>query len=152
ALKRLCFIASDCFMKFQNHPEDAYGKVYVQRKEYETKLNNVGGYSEQAATILTAKDFKRDTKAKECYTKGVLPPGHIHMRCLRYPVMFFFSHLHNVMYEDWLGKPPPVPYIFSEAAKRASIANGLAGDHRHYIPPPNWPFADVGKRLTEMGA
>lgn len=47
-LKTLCFKAGDCFVKFQNNPNDFYGKIYVERKKYEISKNENGDYENQA--------------------------------------------------------------------------------------------------------
>lgn len=140
-LKLLCFKASDCFMKFQNHKKDCYGKYYVRRKEYEQGKNEAGDYKDQAVKALTEKNYGKDTEARKWYEQGKLPPGHIHMRCLRYTSTLFLSHLHHAMYVDYYQQEPPVPYIF---------VHGQQADHRHYIPPPNWPCVEEGRSLREL--
>jgi len=69
----------------------------------------------------------------------MLPPAHIHARARRFAVKMFLSHLHHVMYEDYFGHTPPVPYVFEKCP----------GDHRHYIAPPSWPITG-GRSLTEL--
>lgn len=163
-LKRLVFLATDCFMKFQNHKNDTYGKLYVKRKEYETAKNLKGDYKDNAAYILTGncprcngqsnpacficygrckvtpKRFGEDTKAIASYKEGMLPLGHIHMRCLRWTGKIFLSHLHTAMYVDFFKSDPPVPYVFAKCAE----------DHRHFIDLPNWPNKEQGNSLAEL--
>jgi hypothetical protein len=139
-LKVLCFKAEDCFVKFQNHKEDHYGKLYVQRKAREQERNEQGLFADQAKGILEAKRFRDDTEAKKAYLQGKLPPAHVHMRAMRWTVKIFLSHLHHVMYVDYFGAEPPVPYSFEKCQ----------GDHRHFIPVPNWPFTGDGESLKAM--
>lgn len=139
-LKCLCYKMSDCFVKFQNHKNDYYGAIYVKRKAYEEQRNQTGELAEQAASILINKKFRDDTKAKEAYQSGKLPPAHIHARACRYTAKMFLSHLHTAMYVDYFGEQPPVPYAFEH----------LEGNHRHFIELPNWPFEGEGESLREM--
>lgn len=163
-LKRLCFIAGDCFVKFQNHKKDTYGKLYVKRKEYESAKNEKGDYKDNCTYILTGKcprcgdtsnpkcyvcfgrnkvtpkSYGADTKAREFYQQGLIPPGHLHMRCLRWTSKIFLSHLHHAMYVDFYKKEPPIPYAFAKCE----------GDHRHFIELPNWPNVESGSSLAEL--
>lgn len=59
----------------------------------------------------------------------MLPPGHIHARCLRYISKIFLSHYHSVAYELHFGQPAPRPYPLAVLG------------HAHEIPVPNWPMA-----------
>ncbi len=174
-LKRLCFIAGDCFVKFQNHPKDHYGRWYTQRKEYEQDKNRRGEYADQCAASLTEKHFGKDTDALTWYSgclpgtildedwnglaaeqraermkrlrveagqgTPMLPPARIHMRCLRWAVKLFLSHLHHVMYCDFYGREPSAPYPMLRPA---------CGDHRHFIPVPNFPWTDGGEELGAL--
>jgi hypothetical protein len=139
-LKRLTFLASDCFMKFQNHPDDYYGQMYVARKAQEIDRNERGLLAEQARTKLETTKIGKSTKAYGFYSEGKLPPDHIHMRTLRYVGKIFLSHVHHAMYVDYFGTEPPVPYVFAHSD----------GDHRHFIPLPNFPWTGGGKPLKEL--
>lgn len=144
-LKRLCWIAGDCFVKFSNHPKQYYGTIYNERKAWETARNERCEYRGQAEQSLAVKRFGAETEARKHYEAGQLPPARLHMRALRYSVKLFLSHLHHVMYWDFYDAPPPVPYSFEHAA----------GDHRHFVPVPNWDEDDHwsaydGKSLTEL--
>lgn len=70
----------------------------------------------------------------------MLPPDHLNARARRYAVKMFLSHLHHVMWEDYHGSAPPVPYAFEKLPDQ---------DHRHYIAPPDWPW-DEGRSLREL--
>jgi hypothetical protein len=128
SLKRLCWIIGESFVKVSYLESDVYGKMYLKRKEYEAIKNDAGEYAEQAANALKVKKFRDDTKAKEFYLKGLLPPGHLHSRAKRYAVKIFLSHLHYVMFELKYNMRPPKPFVIEHMG------------HVHEILPPNWPI------------
>lgn len=122
--KRLLWIASSCFVKVSGLESDVYGKIYLKRKAEEEVKNALGEYTLQAATKLEKFKIGKDTKAYEFYSKGQLPPGHLHARAMRYTAKLFLSHYHHVAYEIKYGTPPPKPFAIA-----------ILG-HGHYIPPP----------------
>jgi hypothetical protein len=124
ALKRLCWITGECFVKVSGYDDAFYGKVYVERKAYETQRNEAGDYADQAKASLSAKRFGEDTQARKHYEAGRLPPARIHLRAERYAVKLFLSHLHEVWHRAETGDAPPKPF-----------AIGMLG-HAHYIAPP----------------
>jgi hypothetical protein len=128
ALKRLCWLIGESFVKVSNNENDFYGKIYKARKEQEIAKNEAGDFVEQAKAALDAKRFGADTEARKHYEAGRLPPARIHLRAERYAVKLFLSGFHHVAYETHFGEPPPKPYIISH------------GGHAHYIGPPNWPM------------
>jgi hypothetical protein len=128
ALKRLCWLIGESFVKVSNNENDFYGKIYKARKEQEIAKNEAGDFAEQARAALAAKRFGADTEARKHYEAGRLPPARIHLRAERYAVKLFLSGFHHVAYETHFGEPPPKPYIISH------------GGHAHYIGPPNWPM------------
>lgn len=134
------FKLGECFVKVQNNKKDFYGAFFRERRDQEEARNAAGANREASAEILKSKRWKKDTEAYKAYSVGLFPPAHLHARARRWAVKLFLSHLHHVMYVDWFGKDPPVPYAFDKCP----------GDHRHYIAPPNWPFEDKAKSLTEM--
>lgn len=141
-LKVLVWKAEDCFVKFQNHKNDYYGKLYVRRKEYEQKRNEAMELKEYAAEMLRLKNFGKETEARKWYEKGMLPPGHIHSRAMRWTGKMLLSHLHHVMYVDYFGEQPPVPYAFEKLPNQ---------DHRHFIDLPNpFPGDFKGKNLKDL--
>jgi hypothetical protein len=139
-LKCLAYKMCDCFVKFQNHKNDHYGKLYAKRKEYEQARNDRGELAGQAAAALSEKNYGKETEARKWYEDGKLPPAHIHARAMRWTEKIAFSHLHTVMYKDYYGEDPPVPYVFAKCP----------GDHRHFIAIPNYPHEFEGKGLVEM--
>lgn len=140
-LKTLVWKAETCFVKFQNHPNDYYGKLYVQRRAYEDAKNERGEYADRAREALEKKNFGKDTDAYKAYSAGRLPPAHLLARAMRWTGKIFLSHLHHVMYLDYHDREPPVPYVFVHCP----------GDHRHFIPIPNLPLPSGGKRLRDLG-
>jgi hypothetical protein len=139
ALKTLCcFKLGESFVKVQGRAKDVYGKLYRLRKDDEIAANEQQKFA--AAAEIKAKSVGKSTIAYENYSAGKLPPAHIHARARRYAVKIFISHLHSVMYEDYYGEKPPVPYVFAHCD----------GDHRHFIPIPNWPSPFTGKCLTDL--
>jgi hypothetical protein len=114
-------------VKTCNRENAYYGKVYAQRKLYETEKNEAGEYAEQARQKLEDFNIGKDTEAYKWYSEGKLPPAHIHSRAKRYAVKLFLAHLHEVMYRDKFGKAPPNPYPIEHLG------------HAHYLEPPNMP-------------
>lgn len=112
-LKTLCWLIGESFVKFSNHPKDMYGRVYVERKEYESERNDRGDNGELAAQILAQKRIGKETEAYKSLSQGKLPPGQIHARAKRYAVKRFLSHVFEVMYRDRYGKDPPAPYAIA---------------------------------------
>jgi hypothetical protein len=88
---------------------------------------------------LREKNFGAETEARKHYEAGKLPPARLHMRALRYSVKLFLSHLHQVMFADYHGKPAPAPFPLEK----------LVG-HTHVVPIPNWPFNGGGRSLREL--
>jgi hypothetical protein len=124
SLKVLCWKLGESFVKVQNKDSDIYGKIYAKRKEQEIAKNEAGDFADQAAKKLEKYNIGRKTEAYKWYSKGKLPPAHIHQRACRYSVKLFLSHMHEVWYEFEVGTKPVAPYVFS-------LAN-----HTHKIEPP----------------
>jgi hypothetical protein len=123
-LKTLCWKLGESFVKVSGNPDAFYGHIYKQRKDYETRQNEAGAYAEQAKTKLERFKIGKETDAYACYSNGKLPPNHIHARAKRYTVKLFLSHLHEVMYRDYYGCPPPKPFAIEHLG------------HAHIIPVP----------------
>lgn len=126
-LKVICWHIGESFVKQQNSPDDIYGKLYVQRKAYETARNDGVQLADQARIKLEKFEIGKDTEAYKWYIKGMLPPAHIHARAKRWVVKLFLAHYQHVAYEDRFGSPPPKPYILTQPG------------HNDFIAPPNWP-------------
>lgn len=131
----------ESFIKQQSREKDVYGKMYVERRAFEDRLNAQGSLKGEAERALREKKIGKTTNAYKCYSQGILPPDHLKSRARRWTVKLFLSHLHYVMYLDYYGVEPPAPYAFSEHCKSA---------HGHFIPVPNWPFTGGGRSLKEL--
>jgi len=107
-LKVLCWKMGESFVKVHNNDKDVYGKLYVSRKERENKLNDEKKFTEQAEAGKAR--VRKSTEAYKWYSKGLLPPGHIHARARRYAVKIFLSHWHEEAYRRHFKCEPPAPY------------------------------------------
>jgi hypothetical protein len=125
-LKTLCWKAGESFVKTCNHEDSYYGQLYKARKLEEIAQNERGENKGTAKAALEAKKYRKETKAKAAYEKGVLPDGQVHGRARRYAVKVFLSHLFVVMYEDHFGTPAPKPWIIEH------------GGHVHYLEVPKF--------------
>lgn len=123
-LKTLCWKIGESFVKVSKKENDFYGKIYLQRKEYENEKNLNLEYKDQAQQMLEKFNFKKDTEAYKFYSQGMLPPAHIHSRAKRYAVKIFLSHLFDVWYRLENNAEPPKPFAISQL------------NHAHMIDPP----------------
>jgi hypothetical protein len=121
SLKTLCWKLGESFVKFQNHKNDVYGKMYLERKNEEHLRNEAGNNADQAKAKLEKYNIGKTTDAYKAYSQGRLPPAHIHARATRYAVKMFLSHLHEVWYEHEFGSPPPAPYAMAHAGHAHKI-------------------------------
>jgi hypothetical protein len=117
-LKVLAWKIGQSFMKFQNHPNDVYGKLYRQRKELEIQRNEEGRFRDQAERALKEKRIGKDTEAYKHYSQGKLPPAHIDARARRWVVKQFLADYWTVAYYVKYGAFPPLPYAFSVLGHR----------------------------------
>lgn len=108
-LKVVCWHAGECFKRFSKRDECYYGKLYVQRKEYEIARNDRGGNAEAARETLAAKRIS-DAATKAIYESGKLPPGRLDLRATRWAVKQFLADMHGEWYRREFGKDPPLPY------------------------------------------
>lgn len=135
-LKKLCYLIGESFVKVSNNEDDFYGKIYKQAKFRYTEKNERGDYKEDAARILSEKNFGKDTEARKHLESGKLPPAQIHARAKRVAVKLFLSHFCHVVWEDMTGEKPPLPYVIA-----------ILG-HKDNVNPPNWPMA-IAKKSTK---
>jgi len=122
-LKVVCWKIGDSFKKNHNRDGCFYGRLYVERKRYEVERDESGGNAATARETLETRDI-RDVATRRCYEAGRLPPGRLDLRAMRWATKIYLSHLHEVMYREYLGKEPPKPFAVE-----------LLG-HAHYIAPP----------------
>ena len=120
--RTLLWKCGQSFMKFSNHPNCYYGRVYRVRKAFEQGRNERGELAAQAAA--GAARVGKDTDAYQHYSMGQLPPAHIDARARRYAVKLFLAHLHGEWYERQYGRPAPLPYPVAHMG------------HAHIVPRP----------------
>lgn len=121
ALKVLCWKIGESFTKVSGNENSTYGRLYRERKEYETERNEAGAYKDQAERSLETRNYDKNTDAYAHYSAGRLPPSRIHLRAQRYAVKMFLSHYHEMGYR-LQGKEPPKPFIIEH------------GGHVHLFP------------------
>jgi len=135
------FKLGECFVKVQGNEKDFYGQIYRRRKDRELEMNLDKKFKDQADRQLAEKKIGKTTDCYKHLKEGMLPPAQIHARARRYAVKLFLAHLHHVMFEDFNGHKPRIPFPFEK----------LRHDEKHYIPVPNWPSGDYeGRKLTEL--
>ena len=124
ALKRLCWLIGESFVKVSGDPDALYGQIYAQRKLLEVERNEAGAFAEQAKASLEGKKWDKSTDAYKAYAVGKLPAARLHLRAQRVAVKMFLSHLHEKWYWHEFGKAPPKPYSIDILR------------HGHYVPAP----------------
>ena len=122
SLKTLCWKIGQSFMKFHNHPDCVYGKIYAERKKQEIEYNEQGRFAEQAAITLQRLKNK-NSEVYQTYASGKLAKGHIDARARRYAVKHFLCDWHYFAYHAEFGVYPPKPYPFTVLR------------HQHYREP-----------------
>ena len=140
-LKKLVFLAGESFVKTKGHEEGFYGHLYEKKKEYYTRKNLAGEFSEVAARILTEKKWDPTTVTYAALKTGKLSAGHIHAMARRFAVKVFLSHLFEVYCITVKGIKPPAPFALAI----------LGHAHRLEIPNPGSirAFADpIGDDLV----
>lgn len=125
ALKRLCWLIGESFIKVQANEDDFYGKLYAQRRAIEDQRDAEGLFAEQAKKSLETKDWRKDTQTKAHYESGHLPPARLKLRASRWSVKLFLAHFHECAYFVHYGQLPPKPYVLAHLG------------HAHEIVAPN---------------
>jgi hypothetical protein len=100
-------------VKVSGNKNDVYGKLYLQRKDYERGKNDKGQYREIAAARLAQDKARRkpmDAGLKELLEKGTLPAAALHERSKRWAVKVFLAHWFEEAYRTHYGVEPPKPY------------------------------------------
>jgi hypothetical protein len=110
SLKVVCWKAGCSFVKVSGKEDAYYGQLYKGRKEYEVARNESGQNKESAEYKLSTTKIGKTTDAYKCYIEGKLPPAHVDARTRRWVVKIFLSHLHQVWYQKYHGKPAPRPF------------------------------------------
>lgn len=123
-LSQLCWIIGDSFIKRSGNEASLYGRIYRERKAYETERNNRGCYAEQAQMQLDSVKYGKDTITYKALSQGKLSDGQINDRARRYAVKLFISHLYEAMYLDYYKEQPPIYYTLAKDP-----------EHNKYIGP-----------------
>lgn len=111
-LKTLCWKIGSSLVMQSNNPDSLYGRLYRERKAYETAKNEAGDYSDQAEKSLAEKSWKRNTSAKEKLLAGRLPDGHIDERCRRYAYKILVAHFWMANFAiEHPGERIPQPWV-----------------------------------------
>lgn len=111
SLKTLCWKIGESFVKVSGKDDAVYGRLYAQKKEQLLAENEAGKFKEVAEE--KASKVGKSTDAFKAYSKGKLPPAHIHSRAKRYAVKMFLSHLHQIWFERHFGVPAPKPFAIA---------------------------------------
>lgn len=124
-MKTVVWKIGESFMKVSSNDRDYYGKLYLQRRAYETEKNERGDYAVQARS-LAARFKDKSSENYKLYMSGKLGKGHIVARSKRWAAKCFVSHFFDVGF--WLHNQamPPKPWIVA------------LGGHTQYVPPPNF--------------
>lgn len=111
SLKTLCWKIGQSFMKMAGNENCFYGKLYLERKQYEIARNERGENTHLAKEL--SQKVGRSTEAYKHLSQGKLPPGQIDARARRWAVKIFLSHLHAEWYRRLFKIEPPKPFAIS---------------------------------------
>ena len=125
SLKRLAWLVGESFVKVSGNENAFYGRLWAERKAYETAQNEEGAYAAEAARLLAEKNYG-DSETRRAMEGGKLSKGHTHARSKRWTVKLFLSHYWQVAREVH-GLPILRPWVIEH------------GGHQDYVPPPSWP-------------
>lgn len=166
----MVFRLGETMVKFQNHNDCFYGRLFAEKKAELWNANLAGDFAAVAEAEAARHDKfteaykwksgrfspravqnafaagESPTTVEEGEVDGItclpmLPPGQIHNRARRWMAKLFIGHLWEVMYRDHYGTEPPDPYIF---------AHPVNGQHVHRIAPPLWPGNYDGQPIAEL--
>lgn len=122
-LKVLVWKIGESFSR-QRHRDNAwYAHKLAERKEYETRQNEAGAYSEQAKAIMDRRGYSKGTGAWATLEEGKLPPAMIEQRARRWAAKLFLAHYWEEGRKQ-KGLPVPAPYPVEHMG------------HAHTIPAP----------------
>ena len=110
-LKSTCYLIGEAFCKVSNR-DSLYGRLYRERKAWETMRNDNFEYREQAERLLKEKNYDKSTPTYKCLVQGKLSPGHINQRAKRWATKIFLTHFFEAcwIYTHGPGSKPPVIY------------------------------------------
>jgi Transposase IS116/IS110/IS902 family len=131
-LKRITWLIGYSFRQFSSNSNCLYGKLYLERKQFETQKNQNLEYSETAKRYLDYGKY-RDEAAKLCLEQGMLTAPHIDARARRWTVKIFISHLHRVWYEKHYGEVPPMAFTNDKLNYQNFISVHIPKDHTNTL-------------------
>lgn len=126
-LKKLCWKIGESFIKVSNKDSSLYGRLYKERRQYETENNEKFLYKDQAESKLLKYNISKNTDAYKSYSIGQLPPAHIISRAKRHTLKIFLSHLYDEMYKQEYNKLPVRAYVFEYLNHVDQIAPEVPG-------------------------
>lgn len=130
-LKKKMFLVGDQFIKQSNRENSLYGKIYKERRNFEIMKNEKGEYADQAAKILSEKNFDKSTPTYKELSEGRLSAAHINARARRYATKLFISHVFEAMYYAEFHKEPPKAYVIQYMGHHDYIAPEV--DYKKFI-------------------
>ncbi len=107
--KQLCFKIQESFKKVYKR-DSMYGRLYSERKAYELEKNERGDYADQAARLLSEKNYSKGTDTYKCLIQGKLSDAHIDRRALRWTCKIYLNHVFEAMYTYTYKQTPPEVY------------------------------------------
>lgn len=139
SLKVVCYLLGESFCKVSGKEKSLYGRLYKERKAYETAKNMRGEYADQAVNALISKNWDKSTPTYKAYSEGRLSAAHIDQRAKRFAVKVFLVHLFEIMYINEYHQAPPVYFTLEHMG------------HHDYIEPevPYAEYVDVPKKYYE---
>lgn len=130
-LKKRMFLVGDMFIKQSGRDKSLYGKIYKERRNLELMKNENGDYADQAARILSDKNFDKSTTTYKELSEGRLSAAHINARARRYAVKLFISHVFEAMYFAEFHEEPPKAYVIQYMGHHDYIAPEV--DYKKFI-------------------
>lgn len=131
-LKRLTWLIGYSFKHFSKDDNCLYGKLYLERLEFETRKNDNYEYSDTAEMYLSHAKFK-DEITKETLKSGKLSEAHIDARARRWTVKIFLSHLHRVWYELHYGEMPSKAFSNEKLSHTKFISEQIPKDSTNTV-------------------
>lgn len=108
-LKKMCYLIGQSFVKVANR-DSLYGRLYKERKATEILNNENGMYADQAAKLLSEKNYKKNTDTYKFLSEGKLSPAHIDQRAQRWATKIFLTHFFECAYIYTHHEMPPEIY------------------------------------------
>lgn len=149
ALKRICWLAGESFVKQMNRDNAFYGQVFKDRKTAETARNLAGEYADQARETLAKKNIGKDTDAYVWYAGCLSAEDARHILDAEAPQRP--KLLSEATGDPGSGQPMLPPGRIHERAKRYAVKLFLAHLHEVWYraafdrePPLPYPIAHLG--------